>query len=543
MASGLKTFNSALTVALSATAVSANTVFPKPFHQVDSSTLLALDAVNFQFSSAPGGPTNDILTNAFERYYAIALRQSNSLLPEEVEEVKGLSNGIVDGVEVTLGTESIALTLETNVSYSLTVTAPKVKIEAANVFGAMNALESFSQLVNANGTITGTKITDKPRYQFRASMIDTSRHYYPVEVILQHLDAMSYAKMNVLHWHIVDSISFPYESEAFPEMAAQGAYSPSHTYSRTSIKQVIEYAKNRGIRVIPEFDTPGHVQQGYQALDPPVLTPCYSGGKPDGTTGPLNPTTNATYDFLKKFYKEIQDLFPDKFVHVGGDEVSFDCWESNPEIQAFMKAHPEISDYAALEQYYELQLLNILKDQNTSYICWQEIFDNGVKILPDTVVDVWKGGNWQQDMAAVAQAGYHSVLSAPFYLNYISYGEDWPKYYSVEPSNFTGGAEADKNGLIGGLEVCMWSEYVDATNFISRIWPRAAAVAERAWSAKDVTDVNDARYRIAEFRCKLLDRGIGAEPITNGGSSTELEGHNFCPQEWNVRYTPPWSTR
>ena len=187
-------------------------------------------------------------------------------------------------------------------------------------------------------------------------------------------------------------------------MAEQGAYSPSHRYSRETIKQVISYAADRGIRVIPEFDTPGHVRQGFLALDPPVLTPCYdSSGKPDGTTGPLNPVSNATYEFLTTFYKEVQDLFPDKFVHVGGDEVSFDCWQSNPEIQAFMKQHPEIKDYAGLEQYYELQLLNILKAQGTSYICWQEIFDNGVKILPDTVVDVWKGGNWQQDMAAVVR--------------------------------------------------------------------------------------------------------------------------------------------
>ena len=195
-------------------------------------------------------------------------------------------------------------------------------------------------------------------------MIDTSRHYYPVGVILQHLDAMAYAKLNVLHWHIVDSVSFPYQSSTFPEMSAAGAYSPDHVYTHDDVATIVEYARNRGIRVIPEFDSPGyswlgldldglsrfspchckkmvrhaalflvfyvhahsdrrlqsgatpasasrglcrHVQEGYTALTPPILTPCYGAdGTPDGTTGPFDPTINATYEFLTKFYQEIK---------------------------------------------------------------------------------------------------------------------------------------------------------------------------------------------------------------------------------------------
>lgn len=151
-------------------------------------------------------------------------------------------------------------------------------------------------------------------------MIDTARHYYPINVILQHLDAMSYAKLNVLHWHIVDDQSWPYQSVVFPEMHRQGAFSPRHVYTQQDIQRIIQYAKERGIRVIPEFDTPGHVTQGYKALNPPVLTDCYADGKVIGT-GPLNPTVNATYDVIKKLMAEIKAVFPDKFIHVGGDEV------------------------------------------------------------------------------------------------------------------------------------------------------------------------------------------------------------------------------
>jgi hexosaminidase len=286
------------------------------------------------------------------------------------------------------------------------------------------------------------------------------------------------------------------------------------------------------------------VREGYDALTPPILTTCYDAdGKPidgDGATGPLDVTLDATYDFLDTLYDELQNIFPDKFVHVGGDEVPSQCWASNPGVQKYMKAN-NLTSFADLETLFEQRLLDMLKKKGISYIVWQEIFDNGAKIAPDTVIDVWKGGNWQDEMAAVTKAGFHSVLSAPFYLNYISYGEDWPKYYSIEPSNFTGGEAADKAGLVGGVEVCMWSEFVDAANFISREWPRAASVGERGWSSKEVTDVDDARTRLHELRCKMIARGINAEPITNGGNRDELENHNFCPQEWVPHYSPPWN--
>jgi len=452
-------------------------------------------------------------------------------------------SNIMQGCQVYVKSADDSLTLETDESYELSISkAPYIQLKANTVFGALRGLETLSQLIEPGARTIGTyEISDKPRFHYRGSLIDTSRHCYPLNVIFQHIDAMAYAKLNVLHWHIVDDQSFPYQSKTFPEMSRAGAFTPRHVYSIEDVKAVINYAYNRGIRVIPEFDTPGHVTKGWNALNPPVLTDCYdASGKKIGT-GPLNPTINRTYEVVAQLYAEIKSVFKDKFVHVGGDEVIQDCWLSNPQIREWMKSHPEVKTGADLQSYYIQRLLEILKQQGSSYIVWQEIFDDGNKLLPDTVVEVWKEENWKDVMAAVTKAGFHSVLSAPFYLNYISYGLDWVKYYKTEPSDFEGGAEAEKSGLLSGLEVCMWSEFVDATNFIPRSWPRTAAVAERAWSDKSVTDVDSAQARIQEFRCKLLERGINAEPIADGWEmGPPLNGYTYCENEWNPRYSPGW---
>ena len=432
-----------LCILQSATAL---TVWPKP--QSESRTagvgLLSIDIAAFDFVAT--GASSSILSSAFKRYRGIMGLESASASRQPLNAAAAKT---ITACDVNVLSDSMELSLETDEHYNLTIAAPTVTISAASVYAALRGLETLSQLVDHGLTVNATSIVDYPRYAYRGFMIDTSRHYYPLTTILMHLDAMAYSKFNVLHWHLVDvrrpsflramaplharththtlslslahshhtprtqSVSFPFESTTYPEMSKTGSYSPSHVYTPSDVAQVITYATERGIRVIPEFDTPGHVATGYASLDPPVLTQCYDkAGKANGF-GPLNPTLNATYDFLTKFFSEIKNVFPDKFVHVGGDEVSPDCWQSNQQIQDWIKQHPTVKTFGDLEQYYELELLTILKNQGTSYICWQEIFDNGVKILPDTVVEVWKGGNWQDDMARVSAAGYHSVLSAP----------------------------------------------------------------------------------------------------------------------------------
>lgn len=573
--------------------VSALTIVPKPQYQAMNATVLTLDAKRFTFAAT--GNDSPLLQAAFTRYAALLGRSSRGLTSAGLADQRSLdwlrstglltaaefaaltarvpashptdpagTAGIISGADVAVATLTRVKTLDTDESYTLHVAAPRIQITAATVYGAIYALESLSQLLDLAGCINATFVDDKPRFAFRATMIDTARHWYAIPAIKQHLDAMAAVKMNVMHWHVVDSQSFPFVSGHVPALSRGGAWQPDHVYTAKDVRDIVAYANERGIRVIPEFDTPGHVAAGWESLG--VLTGC-----PDSATGgrgthPLNPTLNETYKVLTALWGDVLDAFsPESFVHIGGDEVwhtnTTSCWTTNPQVQAWLKANPDVDGFAGLEEFFERKVLAMLHKAGASVLVWQEIFDNGAHPPSDTLIDVWKttddgehfkAHGYQGEMAAVTAAGYRAILSAPFYLNMISYGMDWWTYYQVQPANFTGGAAAEAAKQIAGIKAHYWSEFIDPANFIPRAWPRTAAIAERAWSAKEVRDGVDAQARLHELRCKLLTRGINAEPIgicANPNCTKHGKGHmpggvfgpfpgvgGYCPQEWVPTY-------
>ncbi|XP_058418065.1 beta-hexosaminidase subunit beta [Diceros bicornis minor] len=494
-------------------------LWPLPLSVQTSPRLLRLAHERFYIGHDPfsaAGPSCAILQEAFRRYYDYIFGfykwyHGPAKSPVETELQQLL-------VSVVLDSDCNAFpNVSSDESYTLLVKEPVALLKANRVWGVLRGLETFSQLIYQDSygtfTINESIIVDSPRFPHRGILIDTARHYLPVKSILKTLDAMAFNKFNVLHWHIVDDQSFPYQSIAFPKLSNKGSYSLSHVYTPNDVRMVIEYARLRGIRVIPEFDTPGHTRSwGKGQKD--LLTPCYNGHKQSGTFGPINPILNTTYSFLSKLFKEISMVFPDYFIHLGGDEVDFQCWESNPDVQNFMKQKGFGKDFTKLEAFYIQELLDIISTINKRSIVWQEVFDDKVELQPGTVVQVWKAEAYRGELSQVTADGRPVLLSAPWYLDYISYGQDWEKYYQVEPLDFDGSPEQKK--LVIGGEACLWGEYVDATNLTPRLWPRASAVGERLWSHKEVRDVEDAYKRLAIHRCRMVRRGVAAEPLFTG---------------------------
>nr|XP_030859153.1 beta-hexosaminidase subunit beta isoform X1 [Gorilla gorilla gorilla] len=494
-------------------------LWPLPLSVKMTPNLLHLAPENFYISHSPNstaGPSCTLLEEAFRRYhgYIFGFYKWHHE-PAEFQARTQLQQLLVS---ITLQSECDAFpNISSDESYTLLVKEPVAVLKANRVWGALRGLETFSQLVYQDSygtfTINESTIIDSPRFSHRGILIDTSRHYLPVKIILKTLDAMAFNKFNVLHWHIVDDQSFPYQSITFPELSNKGSYSLSHVYTPNDVRMVIEYARLRGIRVLPEFDTPGHtLSWGKGQKD--LLTPCYSRQNKLDSFGPINPTLNTTYSFLTTFFKEISEVFPDQFIHLGGDEVEFKCWESNPKIQDFMRQKGFGTDFKKLESFYIQKVLDIIATINKGSIVWQEVFDDKAKLAPGTIVEVWKDSAYPEELSRVTASGFPVILSAPWYLDLISYGQDWRKYYKVEPLDF-GGTQEQKQLFIGG-EACLWGEYVDATNLTPRLWPRASAVGERLWSSKDVRDMDDAYDRLTRHRCRMVERGIAAQPLYAG---------------------------
>ncbi|XP_033125155.1 beta-hexosaminidase subunit beta-like isoform X2 [Anneissia japonica] len=474
----------------------------------------------------------DLLQTAFTRYYNVIFygtQETPQVIKKQAYPWRSptANETSLSSLIVTMETCPEYPTLSSNENYTISIAVGNARLKAESIWGVLRGLETFSQIIyeSSDGglAVNVTTITDYPRFAHRGLLLDTSRHFIELPTLLANLDAMAYNKFNVFHWHIVDDQSFPYQSSKFPELSNEGAYDQRHIYTQDDVSLVIAYARERGIRVVPEYDTPGHSQSWGSIKD--LLTPCYKDGKPTGTFGPINPTLNSTYVFLKDFFAEVVAKYADHYIHMGGDEVSFDCWKSNSAITAFMKEKGFNDDYAKLEEYYLQNLLEIMSELKAGYMVWQEVIDNGVKIGDDIIVHVWKT-KYQNEIAKITAKGYRTLVSSPWYLNRLlnMFSQDWKTFYKVDPQNFNGTA-AQKSLVIGG-EACMWAEYVDTTNIIQRFWPRASAVGERLWSSKDLTDANAATGRLAEHRCRMVRRGIQAEPVTGPG---------FCSYEWHSR--------
>src|SRR5882762_5685424 len=362
-----------------------------------------------------------------------------------------------------------------NESYSLDVTDKQARLSAPTVVGALRGLETFLQLLQGDRDgyyLPGIKIQDQPRFPWRGLLIDVGRRYEPMEVLKRNLDGMAAVKLNVFHWHLTEDQGFRVESKKLPKLHALG--SDGLFYTQDQVREIVAYARNRGIRVVPEFDIPGHSTSWLVAY--PELGSASGPLKIERGAGifepALNPTREQTYKFLNTFLGEMAALFPDAYMHIGGDENEGKQWNRNPQIQAFMK-EKGIKDNHALQAYFNQRVLKILQKHGKKMIGWEEILHPD---LPrDAVIHSWRG---PASLAEAAKKGYNGILSAGYYIDLIFPAS---QHYLADPipQNTTLTGEEAKH-ILGG-EATMWGEWVSPETIDSRIWPRTAAIAERLW--------------------------------------------------------------
>ena len=419
-------------------------------------------------------------------------------------------------------------------SYSLVVTSAGATLSAANPLGVLRGMQTFLQLTHQGPdgvVVDAVTIRDKPRFPWRGLMLDSSRHFQPMPQVLQELDAMEMVKMNVFHWHLSDDQGFRAESHRYPKLQEMG--SDGHFYTQAEMRVVVEYARDRGIRVVPEFDMPGHARSwfvGYPELaalpGPYTVVHHYTVDDfehPDPKQdAAMDPTKEEVYRFLDGFLGEMTAIFPDHYFHIGGDECDGKQWDVTPHVQAFMKAHT-IKDDPALQAYFTARLQKLVTKHGKISIGWDEV------LQPDTPKDVviqsWRG---QRSLFQAASLGYRGILSAGYY---IDLNQPASQHYLVDPTvlppldpkdptakgivvpeHLTAAQEAR---ILGG-ETTEWTEYITPEILSNRVWPRSAAIAERLWSPQTDRNVSEMSARLGWISHELRVQGVENGDVKQG---------------------------
>jgi len=409
-----------------------------------------------------------------------------------------------------------------------------VVIQAETLYGARHGLETLSQLMTYIPTnkqlvvITTAKVSDKPAYPHRGLLLDSGRHYLPLTTIERTIDAMASVKLNVLHWHISDSQSFPLALDRVPQLARFGAYSPAEVYSLSNVSDLVSYARARGVRILLELDMPAHAGNGWQWGETAglgALAVCVN-RQPwrkyclQPPCGQLNPANPALYDVLRDVFKDIIQHFSVDAIHMGGDEVALFCWNQSTEVTDWMKAKGKgltEADFMDVWGDFHNKVMQVwdqeVGNSKTPVVLWTSHLTD-----PDTiqqylsrdryVIEAWTDAI-DPTVDRLLSLGYRVIVATrdTWYLDHGFWGQttyhSWRRAYEnrlpVKP------------GLLGG-EAAMWGELVDDSNIDSRVWPRAAAVAERLWS-NPTSDSNAAEYRMVAARDRLVQRGIQAEAV------------------------------
>ncbi|WP_353136683.1 family 20 glycosylhydrolase [Pseudopedobacter sp.] len=417
--------------------------------------------------------------------------------------------------------------LKEDESYQLEVNENRITIKAATDIGAMYGLETLLQLLEADEKgfyFPQVSIQDAPRFPWRGLMIDVVRHWIPYEVIIRNIDAMLAVKMNVLHLHLTDDQGFRVESKVHPKLHEKG--SNGQYFTQEQLRDIVKYAADRGIRVVPEFDMPGHASSwfpGYpeyaSAKGTYQIETKYSHFEPAPT---MDPTNESLYPFLDTFIQEMTNIFPDEYIHIGGDENRGQQWDANPKIQEFKKKH-NLHSNMELQTWFNGRLQKILAKYGKKMMGWDEILEPGIS--KDIMIHSWRG---KHSLTEAAKMGYPVIISSGYYVDLLFDAKD---YYLNEPLEEGHDLTPEQLANVYGGESAMWGEIVSAETIDSRAWPSTAAIAERLWSPREIRDVKDMyrRLEITSNRLEFLGLNhnknyeVMLKRLTNGADITALK--------------------
>lgn len=452
--------------------------------------------------------------------------------------------------------QSGVVKLDMDESYSLNVSKEGIFIRSTTDIGAIRALETLFQLISHNENnffFQGADVFDKPRFSWRGLLIAQPYHFLPMDAVKRTLDAMCLVKLNVLHFYLSDDQGYTIESKKYPSLHQKASLGQYFTHEQ--IKEIVDYADERGIRVVPELDLPGH-STAILSVFPHLaaIEKKYDLQDHWGVFDPvMDPTKESTYQFLDTLLTEVAGLFKDPYFHIGGDENTGKHWAQNDSIQRFMKKN-QLNSTVALQNYFNKRVQQILGKSGKTTVAWDEIimqeidgnqakeyFDKGqydaliLKDVPkDMVIQSWRG---MEALLSSAKNGYRSILSKGYYIDLVQptsyhYLNDpvpskntqiipdseanFDRFESEIVKKIKGGdpllTPEEEKFIIGG-EATMWTEHTTPETVDSRIWPRTAAIAERLWSPSYLRDVRDMYRRMDQISIQL--EWVGATHLKN----------------------------
>ena len=429
---------------------------------------------------------------------------------------------------VEAGTRNV-IVLETDANineseaYQLSVERKKVICRASTPAGIFYSGQSLIQLSDPDGKIPCMNITDQPRYEWRGFMLDESRHFSGKQTVKQILDVMAYLKMNRFHWHLTDEPGWRIEIKKYPKLTETGAIgdvrdpnAPSVFYTQEEIREIIDYASERHIMVIPEIDMPGHASAANRAY--PEFS---SGGSGPFKDFLFNPAAEGIFDFIDGIITEIALLFPAPYIHIGGDEVHFgiETWQKNTEIQQFINDH-DLKDEAGLEHYFVRRVCEIVNSKGRFAIGWDDIVDSGV--TPDIAIPMW----WRKhkpEMLVSALEKKFKVIMTPNIPCYVDYKQE--KFHHLGPGYDTTTVNSwqdiyrfpkdissliiNHSSQIMGIQACLWTGYInEKKHLFFNLFPRLASLAESAWTNPESKEIYHFEMKLKNFLQYLDRKGI-----------------------------------